>query len=209
MKAFVFTGGSIRVENITEKPEADEIIIAADSGYNNALAMGLTPHLLVGDFDSLGKKNIPSGIKTVELPAEKDVTDTHVAIDAAIENGAEQIVIIGGLDGRLDHTLSNLAILRDLFEKNIYAVITDGVNRVRYIRSTSTLLARSRYKYFSLIADDERVKGVDIEGGKYPLKNAAILRKHQYAVSNEITGNCALIAVKKGGLFIVESDPQA
>lgn len=209
MKAFVFTGGSICVENITEKPEADDIIIAADSGYNNALAMGLTPHLLVGDFDSLGKKNIPSGIKTVELPAEKDVTDTHVAIDAAIENGAEQIVIIGGLDGRLDHTLSNLAILRDLFDKNIYAVITDGVNRVRYIRSTSTLLARSRYKYFSLIADDEKVKGIDIEGGKYPLKNAAILRKHQYAVSNEITGNCALIAVKKGGLFIVESDPQA
>ena len=209
MKAFVFTGGSIRVENITEKPEADDIIIAADSGYNNAVSMGLTPHLLVGDFDSLGKKNIPSGIKTVELPAEKDVTDTHVAIDAAIENGAEQIVIIGGLDGRLDHTLSNLAILRDLFDKNIYAVITDGVNRVRYIRSTSTLLARSRYKYFSLIADDERVKGVDIEGGKYPLKNAAILCKHQYAVSNEITGNCALIAVKKGGLFIVESDPQA
>ena len=209
MKAFVFTGGNIRVENITEKPEADDIIIAADSGYNNALAMGLTPHLLVGDFDSLGKKNIPVGIKTVELPAEKDVTDTHVAIDAAIENGASQIVIIGGLDGRLDHTLSNLAILRDLFDKNIYAVITDGVNRVRYIRSTSTLLARSRYKYFSLIADDEKVKGVDIEGGKYPLKNATILCKHQYAVSNEITGNCALIAVKKGGLFIVESDPQA
>jgi thiamine pyrophosphokinase len=208
MKAFVFTGGNIRVENITEKPEADDIIIAADSGYNNALAMGLAPHLLVGDFDSLGKKNIPSGIKTVELPAEKDVTDTHVAIDAAIENGASQIVIIGGLDGRLDHTLSNLAILRDLFARNIYAVITDGVNRVRYIRSTSTLLARSRYKYFSLIADDEKVKGVDIEGGKYPLKNATILRRHQYAVSNEITGNCALIAVKKGGLFIIESDPQ-
>ena len=208
MKAFVFTGGNIRAENITEKPEADDIIIAADSGYNNAVTMGLTPHLLVGDFDSLGKKNIPVGIKTVELPEEKDVTDTHVAIDAAIENGANQIVIIGGLDGRLDHTLSNLAILRDLFEKNIYAVITDGVNRVRYIRPTSTLLARSRYKYFSLIADDEKVKGVDIEGGKYPLKNAAILRKHQYAVSNEITGNCALIAVKKGGLFIVESDPQ-
>ena len=208
MKAFVFTGGSIRPENITERPEADDIVIAADSGYNNARAMGLEPHLLVGDFDSLGKKNIPSGVKTVELPEEKDVTDTHVAIDAAIENGADQILIIGGLDGRLDHTLSNLAILRELFARNIYAVITDGVNRVRYIRSTSTLLARSRYKYFSLIADDEKVKGVDVEGGKYPLKNGVIYRNRQYAVSNEITGNCALVAVKKGGLFIIESDPR-
>ena len=209
MKAFVFTGGSISPENITERPEADDIVIAADSGYNNAKAMGLEPHLLVGDFDSLGKGNIPSGVKIVELPEEKDVTDTHVAIDAAIENGADQILIIGGLDGRLDHTLSNLAILRDLFARNIYAVITDGVNRVRYIRSTSTLIARSRFKYFSLIADDEKVKGVDVEGGKYPLKNGVIYRNRQYAVSNEITGNCALIAVKKGGLFIVESDPRA
>ena len=208
MKAFVFTGGNIRPENITEKPEADDLIIAADSGYNNAKAMGITPHLLVGDFDSLGKSNIPSGIKTVDLPEEKDVTDTHVAIDAAIENGASQIVIIGGLDGRLDHTLSNLAILRDLFERNIYAVITDGVNRVRYIKSTSTLIARSRFKYFSLLADDEQVKGVDIEGGQYPLKNGVIFRNRQFAVSNEITGNCALISVKKGGLFIIESDPQ-
>ena len=208
MKAFVFTGGNIRVENITEKPDAEDIIIAADSGYNNAKAMGITPHLLVGDFDSLGKSNIPSGIKTVELPEEKDVTDTHVAVDAAIENGASQIVIIGGLDGRLDHTLSNLAILRDLFDKNIYTVITDGVNRVRYIKSTSTLIARSRFKYFSLVADDEKIKGVDIEGGKYPLKNGVIFRNRQFAVSNEITGNCALISVKKGGLFIVESDPQ-
>ena len=207
MKAIVFSGGNIRAEFITERPDEDDIIIAADSGLKNAEKMGLVPDLLVGDFDSLGKENIPSGIKTVELPAEKDVTDTHVAIDAAIENGASQIIIIGGLDGRLDHTLSNMAILRMLFEKNIYAVITDGVNRIRYIKSTSTLLARSHFKYFSLIADDKVVKGVDIEGGKYPLKNARIFRNHQFAVSNEITKNCALISVKKGGVFIVESDP--
>ena len=145
MKAFVFTGGSIRPENITEKPEADDIIIAADSGYNNAVSMGLTPHLLVGDFDSLGKKNIPSGIKTVELPEEKDVTDTHVAIDAAIENGAEQIVIIGGLDGRLDHTLSNLSILEMLAENGVYALLVDGQNRARFVRNSGLLVGRGGY----------------------------------------------------------------
>ena len=205
MKAFVFTGGNIRPENITEKPEADDIIIAADSGYNNAKAMGITPHLLVGDFDSLGKSNIPSGIKTVELPEEKDVTDTHVAVDAAIENGASQIVIIGGLDGRLDHTLSNLAILEAMSELGVHAVITNGHNRARYIRSTSALLARSGFKYVSLIAADDVVKGVTLEGFKYPLTNAKLSRKFQYAVSNEIVGNCALVSVKRGGVWIVES----
>ena len=54
-------------------------------------------------------------------------------------------------------------------------------------------------------ADGEKVKGVSIEGCKYPLKNATLSNRYQYAVSNEITGNCTLISVKKGGIFIVES----
>ena len=54
-------------------------------------------------------------------------------------------------------------------------------------------------------ATDEKVKGVSIEGAKYPLKNATLTRKHQFAVSNEIVKNCALINVKKGGIYIIES----
>ena len=206
MKVFIFTGGSILPENIIEKREKDDLVIAADSGYLNAERLGFKTDVLVGDFDSLGKENVPEGVKTVELPAEKDFTDTQVAIDIAIESGAKQIIIIGGLDGRLDHTLSNMAILRELFEKGIYSYITDGKNRVRYINSTSAIIARSSFKYLSLIVDDKVAKGVDIEGCKYPLENARISRDRQFAVSNEIVGNCALVSVKKGGLFIIESD---
>ena len=208
MKVFIFTGGGIMPENITEKYEKDDMVISADSGYLNAERLGFRTDVLVGDFDSLGRDNIPDGVERVELPAEKDLTDTQVACEIAIKEGARQIIIIGGLDGRLDHTLSNMAILRELSGIGIYSYITDGKNRVRYINSSGTILARSSYKYFSLIADDSVVKGVDIEGAKYPLKNAKIKREHQFAVSNEIVGNCALITVKKGGLFIVESDPQ-
>jgi thiamine pyrophosphokinase len=98
-----------------------------------------------------------------------------------------------------------MALLRDLADKNIYATITNGYNRIRYVRSTSTLIARSGFDYLSLLADGEKVKGVSIEGCKYPLKNATLTNKYQYAVSNEIEGNCALISVRKGGLFIIES----
>ncbi len=207
MRAVIFVGGEIRPENIFEKREEDDIVIAADSGYLNAKKMGFVPDLVVGDFDSLDKEEIPDGIKKIELPAEKDVTDTQVAISEALEAGADRIVIIGGLDGRLDHTLSNMAILRFLFAKNVYAYMTDGVNLVRYIKSSSTIIARRGFKYFSVLADDDVIKGVDIEGCKYPLKNAKITKDHQFAVSNEIVGNCAFIAVRKGGMFIVESGP--
>ena len=204
MKAFIYTGGSIDKNGITEHPKGDDIKIAADSGYANALSLGETPDVLLGDFDSIGR--LPEGkFEIIEVPSEKDFTDTQLAIETAIRRGANDIVIIGGLSGRLDHTLSNLSILEDLKVKGIHAVATDGVNRVHFLDSSSILIPRSHYKYLSIVAVSDKLKGVDIKGCKYSLKNACIKRCFQYAVSNEIEGNCALISIKKGKAFIVES----
>ena len=205
MKAFVYTGGRILPENITEHPKGDDLRIAADAGYENALALGERVDLLLGDFDSLKLRDMPKEVERLQVPAEKDFTDTQLAVDTALKKGATEICIIGGLDGRLDHTLSNLAILEDLQGKGIYATITNGYNRVRYIASTSTLVARSGFRYLSLLCLSERAKGVSVEGCKYPLKNATLNRSYQYAVSNELDGNCALISVRKGGIYVVES----
>ncbi len=205
MRAFIYTGGEINAANITERPEKGDLIIAADSGWNNAKALRADPDLLLGDFDSLGKKNLPDGPEIYQVPAEKDLTDTQLAVEMALSRGATDLVIIGGLSGRLDHTLSNLAILEHLNEKKVYAILTDGQNRVRFVRNSGALIPRGIFKYLSLIAADEVVKGVSVKGCKYPLENAKLKKTHQYTVSNEIEGNCALVEVKKGGLYIIES----
>ena len=205
MRAFIYTGGTVRIESITEHPKADDLCIAADQGYHTAKALGERIDLLLGDFDSIGSVPGDEGMEIQRVPAEKDYTDTQLAVEIALERGADEIIIIGGLSGRLDHTLSTLAILEDLNTRGVYCTITDGQNRARYMKSTSTLIARSPYKYLSLIAADEVVKGVDIEGCKYPLKKATLRRSHQFAVSNAITGNVAFISVKKGGVFIIEA----
>ena len=207
-KAFIYTGGTVFDEYVTEKPEAGDLVIAADAGYLTAQKMGITPDVLLGDFDTLGVENIPDGIECLRVPAEKNDTDTQLAVSTAIERGAKEIVIVGGLSGRLDHTLSTLSILEDLWKRKegrIYATLTDGKNRVRYIRGSGTILPRSQYRYFSLIAADDLVKGVTLEGCKYPLKNGRISRRHQWAVSNEIVGNCALIEISRGGVWVIES----
>ncbi len=204
MKAYIFTGGEIFHQYIEEKPEGDDLVIAADAGYKNAKLMGAHINILIGDFDSLG--DVPGDVDEVfKLPAEKDVTDTQIAVDMAVERGADEIVIVGSTSGRLDHTLSTLAILEKYWEKRLPIYIVNGQNRVRYIRDSGFIVVRSQYKYFSVIAADEKVKGVSIEGGKYPLVKKTLMRNHQFAVSNEITKNCALITVKKGGVYIIES----
>ena len=205
MRAFIYVGGSIYPENITEHPKGDDLIIAADGGYKTALALGARPDILLGDLDSLDCKDIPDNVEKLQVPAEKDFTDTQLAVDTALKKGASEIVIIGGLDGRLDHTLSNLAILEDLNKKRVHAHIANGYNRVHYINSTSTLIPRSGYRYLSLLCLSEKAKGVSVEGCKYPLNNARLTRDFQFAVSNEIVGNCALVSVRKGGLYVIES----
>ena len=209
MKAFIYTGGSIFPKGISERPAKDDLIIAADGGYHNAHAMGVVPNLLLGDFDSLKKgERIPDGVEILQVPAEKDDTDTQLAVQVAIEKGAKELYIIGGLDGRLDHTLSNLAILEDLYAKGIRAVMTNGQNRARFLRNSGVILLREHFRYFSILAADPLLKGVSVDGCKYPLKKAKLQKTRQYAVSNEIVGNCALIEIKKGGAWVIESNDQ-
>lgn len=206
MKAFIYVGGDIYPDNITEKPKAGDLRIAADGGYKNAQKLGAHIDILLGDFDSLGEMSVPEETEIIKVPAEKDFTDTHLAVEKALEKGADEIIIIGGLSGRLDHTISNLSILEELSALRVHALIADGQNRVRFISSTSTLIAKSGYKYLSLITVTEKSKGVSVEGCKYPLKNATLKRSSQsLSVSNEIDGNCALISVRKGAIYVIES----
>ncbi len=209
MRAFIYTGGKIEPKNIPEAPEKEDITIAADSGYRNAHLLGVKPQILLGDFDSLPREELneaAEGAEVITVPAEKDFTDTQLAVQTALKKGAKEIIIIGGIDGRLDHTLSNLAIIENLKALGARGYITDGKNRMRYLENDSIIILRSGYKYLSLIAKGEKVKGVTVEGCKYPLVKKDLSEKNQYAISNEIEGNCAFISVKKGKLLIIESN---
>ena len=227
MNAYIFTGGEVNTKSVNISPDEGDLIIAADSGLNTANELGFAPQILIGDMDSL--KRVPDGsFEIIQLPKEKDVTDTQAAVEIAIDREADGIYIIGGIGSRLDHTLSAIAILerierlfsaplgkrRKFFGLNkqakaqraVDAYITNGYNRVRFIRNNSIIIPRnSNFKYLSLVSVDEVAKGVSVEGCKYPLAGATLNRFEQYAVSNEILGNCAFVSVDRGALYIIES----
>ena len=91
MRAFIYTGGTVRTESITEHPKADDLCIAADSGYHTAVALGERIDLLLGDFDSIGEVPHDEGVEIQQVPAEKDYTDTQLAVEIAIERGAGDV----------------------------------------------------------------------------------------------------------------------
>ena len=207
MKAYIFTGGDVVKENICELPNENDLVIAADAGYKTAISFGVTPTVAIGDFDTLGEYDFPCDTEVIRLPAEKDVSDTQAAVDVALRRGVDEIIIIGGLDGRLDHTMANLGLVAVLTRKGISTVITDGRNRVRYLENSGVLVPRGFFKYLSLVSLSKRSRGVTLRGVKYPLERATLSSDApSLSISNEIVECNAFVSVKRGRMYIIESN---
>ena len=98
---------------IRRKP--GDMIIAADGGYRSLLSLGVKPDLVVGDFDSLGY--VPQDVETVQVPVRKDDTDMLLAAQEGLKRGYDRFMLVGGMGGRLDHTLGNFQVLAWLAER--------------------------------------------------------------------------------------------
>ena len=96
MKAYIYAGGAVDAGLIDDCPEPGDLTVAADAGWRNAQALGVTPAVLVGDFDSLGEPVVPQGTEIVRVPAEKDDTDTQLAVRVALDRGAAEIIRADG-----------------------------------------------------------------------------------------------------------------
>lgn len=178
MKCVIFAGLPAAPELHGWWADAD-YVIAADAGYENACRVGVGPDLLLGDYDSAPRPE--AGAKTVFLPAEKDDTDTYYAARKALELGATDVVIVGGLGGaRLDHTLANLQTLVFLAKNGVCATLADTDNEVTaLLPGTHRIQARPGW-YFSIFSAGEQAPGVTLEGLKY---RCTIIRSHMRSPS--------------------------
>lgn len=131
MKRFaLLLGGPLLVTEALQERLKGLRLLAADSGARHALALGLPLELWLGDFDSSPKwlQNALSAPKE-GLPREKDLTDGEALVRKALELGAEEILLLGGIGGRLDHTLAHLGLAFLLAERRIRVELTDGLTR--------------------------------------------------------------------------------
>ena len=141
----------------------------------------------------------------VVLPHEKDVTDTEAAVDLAYERGATVITIIGGLGGRLDHTMANLGLLAKYLGKADIFII-DGDNFVRMLAPGKHMIVSAGYEYLGLIPFGGPVTGLTIKNVHYPLENCDVDGTTSLTVSNEITEDPAEISFESGKLLVIQSN---
>jgi thiamine pyrophosphokinase len=189
-----------------------DVIFGADGGAAQAAALGLLPDLIVGDMDSLPEEEQAAlasrGCRFVVHPRAKDETDLELALGYAVEQGSREIVILGALGGRLDHTLANVLLLALPGLAGIQVRIVDGEQEALLVRSGEVVALQGRPgDLVSLLPLGGDVRGVTTSGLAWALLDEALRFGRSRGVSNEMTADAAQIEVKDGTLLVVHGPP--
>lgn len=206
-RIIIFANGELpHLEEARRLLQPDDYIICADGGTRHALALGLTPHVVIGDMDSIDKdkwQDLENSEVSVELfPQDKNETDLELAIGRAIELSPERLLIIGALGGRLDQMLGNIALLSDHRLSTLNARLDDGVEEIFFCRDQAQIHG-SKGDILSLIPWGNAVYGVQTKGLNWPLQNETLFPDQTRGISNEMTENDASIKIESGLLLIV------
>jgi thiamine pyrophosphokinase len=164
--------------------------IAADGGMEHAEALGLTPELWVGDFDSAADDLVArySGVPRQAFPAEKNFTDGELAVEEAIARGASRVILVGAFQGaRTDHALSHLLQAVTLAERGLNVVLTSGTEEAVPLLPGSLALDLPAGSLMSVIGFTD-LGGLSLSGVQYPLQQADIAFGASRTISNVATG---------------------
>ncbi len=209
-RVIVFAGGAIRT---TPSPDTEAIVIAADSGYDHALALGHRVDLLVGDLDSISEHGLAhaetTGVEIDRHPVSKDATDLELALSAATARGATVIDIYGGEEGRIDHLLAvaagltlprwiGIAITWHTDTATVRPLLDGG-----HVHPDTVVGA-----VVSLIVISDCV-GVTTQGLKWHLSGEDLPRGTSRGLSNEVVQLPVSVSLDRGAALVVTESGRA
>lgn len=180
-------------------------IICVDGGAGRARTLDITPDWVVGDMDSINPVDRTymeqAGVIFKTYPKHKDYTDTQLALALAAEEGADKIMVWGGTGSRLDHTLSNLCSASSFLERDIEVVFGSPTVTI-YLFNHRLSLPASVGDTVSLLVLGDHATGVTLQGFEYPLQEALLEGRWQWAVSNVVTSPNPVVEVASGDLAV-------
>lgn len=208
MNTCVIIGAApVKNRKLLEEYCAGAFIICADGGLDTAMEYGITPDLLVGDFDSV-RTQPPQGLETIHLPVHKDDTDTMFAIREAIRRGYREFVLLGVLGGeRFDHSYASLCTLQFIAMQSCRGVIV-GDNCQIFVLSGGRLRLRDMVgQTVSVFPFGSPSCAVTYQGMEYPLNRYTLYSQDPLGVSNQILEPLAEIILHSGVALIIVQEP--
>jgi thiamine pyrophosphokinase len=210
--ALIFANGDLNDGTMVRRAlesRHDALLVAADGGARMAVSLGLRPHVVIGDMDSLTADELAelkhSGSEIHQYPAEKNETDLELALMLVAERGATWIRIIGAVGDRLDQTISNVYLLTLPQLTNCDARMVAGKQQIWLMPAGEHTLNGEAGDTISLLPISGDVHGVSTDGLYYPLRGETLVFGPARGVSNVMNGQHATVRVESGTLLCVHT----
>jgi thiamine pyrophosphokinase len=212
LQAIVFANGTLKPPPQLDRLLASaKLLIAADGGARHCRTLGVRPHVILGDFDSLSASERAAweaeGIRTIAHPIEKDATDLELALLYAQENGADEVVVLGGLGTRWDHSIANLLLGAHSQFAGMHIALLQGQERMFIVRGHAALDVRLG-EIVSLLPVGGDATGITTRGLKYPLADETLRLGSSRGVSNVVAQEGAEVQLNDGLLLCIISPPE-
>jgi thiamine pyrophosphokinase len=207
IRIIIFTNGNLD-SNWLHQIADDDLVIGVDRAAYFLIKHHVIPDLAVGDFDSTSENEMASikhfCKKIVSFSADKDYTDTELAVNEALKFNPREIIINGAIGTRMDHTLANISLLEKLVSLGIPCSIRDNHNEIQLIKDKLVVEKNKIFKYFSVIPVTDSII-LSLDGFLYNLNRKTITRGQTLGISNEISGKSAIITVYRGLALVIRS----
>ncbi len=207
MRTLIVTGGE--AEGLTGPNESFDLVIAADSGFDQASALEVKVDLVVGDFDSISPQAKMGLAKVSHLatevhPRDKEHSDLELALEAALVRGTTEVVVLGGGGGRLDHLLINAAVLTNPQFRPMRIRWETGRAAVHVVWDRTTVNGRIG-DLVSLLAYGGEATGVSTSGLRWALRSARLSPATSRGLSNELVEDHARVTVATGTVLVIHT----
>lgn len=208
MNALILTNGDYGDYTFCKKNKQYDKIICADNGMKHARKLNLLPDIIVGDFDSCNTDDIAyfeaKGVRILRASTQKDETDTELAIQIAVDEGATLIDVYGGVGSRMDHSLANIQLLYLYLKQGIAITLYSEKNKIQMMQNKITLTGEAG-NLVSIMPFSEVATGVITTGLAYKIDGGSLKLGDAYGVSNYMLGNEASISIESGAVLVIQS----
>lgn len=180
-----------------------DLIIAADGGYDSLRAIGLRPHLVIGDLDSSAERI--TGVPVLRFPVRKDDTDLSLALRYASNAGCTAFRLYGADGGpREDHFLGALQLMAARSEQGADIRLIAGRFTVYALSGGVMALATRPGQTVSVFSHSPLSRGVSLSGLSFEAEGLTLSSGFPLGISNAATGSRAVIGVRRGTLLIYQ-----
>ena len=198
-----------------------DLCIATDGAAHKATALGITPDIVCGDFDSIDLQAIRVAFPAAEIVPTPDQSraDLEKGLLLAQTRGATALAILGATGGRMDHTLSSFALLQRYAQSLPTCLVADrpvdapDKKEQPHCAAVTWAVTEGHRCIFSTIPGETvslvsfTDATVSIQGVRWPL-TAYTLAPGTQGVSNVAAAAQIVVEVHSGSVFLIHLSPQ-